>query len=145
MESPEEMLSGTDEAALKRIRAVSTLMDDVVSVPGTNVSVGLDPLLSLDPSPVGDVVGGAISLYIVAEAANLGVPYTTIVRMLGNVTVDVVVGSVPVIGALFDTLWKANEKNVALVEEYVEGRSDLGTDDGDDDAEFVSIDVQDDD
>ena len=145
METPEEMLSSTDEAALKRIRAVSTLMDDVVSVPGTNVSVGLDPLLSLDPSPVGDLVGAGISVYIVAEAANLGVPLTTVVRMLGNVTVDLAIGSVPVVGALFDTLWKANEKNVALVEKHVAGRSDLDVADEDDEDDFVSIDVQDDD
>ena len=145
MESSEMLLARTDEAALNRMRAVSSLLDEAVTVPGTNLSIGLDPLLSATPSPVGDAVGGAISLYIVAEAANLGVPYTTLVRMLGNVAVDVAIGSVPVVGALFDTLWKANEKNVALVERHVEGRSDLGGGIAgeDEDAAPVSIDVRD--
>ena len=142
MASPDELLDTTDEAALNRMRAVSKLMDDVVPIPGTNKSFGLDPLLSIDPSPVGDVIGGAVSLYIVAEAANLGVPYTTLVRMIGNVAVDVGIGSVPVLGVLFDAMWKANERNLSLVEEYVESRSDLDLDG--DDEDFVSIDVTDD-
>ena len=142
MATPDELIATTDEAALNRMRAVSTLMDDVVPIPGTNKSFGLDPLLSLDPSPVGDLIGGAISLYIVAESANLGVPYTTLVKMIGNVAVDVGIGSVPVLGVLLDAVWKANERNLGLVEEYVEGRTDLSMDDGDDE-DFVSIDVQD--
>ena len=145
MASPDELLSTTDEAALNRMRAVSKLMDDVVPIPGTNKSFGLDPLLSIDPSPVGDLIGSAISLYIVAEAANLGVPYTTLVKMIANVAVDLGVGSVPVLGVLFDAVWKANERNFSLVEEYVESRSDLdfGEDESDDE-DFVSIDVRDD-
>ena len=142
MASPDELLSTTDEAALNRMRAVSKLMDDAVPIPGTNKSFGLDPLLSIDPSPVGDVIGSAVSLYIVVEAANLGVPYTTLVKMIGNVAVDLGVGSVPVLGVLFDAVWKANERNLALVEEYVERRSDLDLES--DDEDFVSIDVQDD-
>ena len=145
MASPDELLDTTDEAALNRMRAVSKLMDDVVPIPGTDKSFGLDPLLSIDPSPVGDVIGGAISLYIVAESANLGVPYTTLVKMIGNVAVDVGIGSVPVLGVVFDAMWKANERNIALVEEFVENQTDLDFEGGsDDDEDFVSIDVQDD-
>ena len=143
MATPDELLDTTDEAALNRMRAVSKLMDDVVPIPGTDKSFGLDPLLSIDPSPVGDVIGGVVSLYIVAEAANLGVPYTTLVKMIGNVAVDVGIGSVPVLGVLFDAMWKANERNLSLVEKYVESRSDLSLDD-DSDEDFVSIDVKDD-
>ncbi len=143
MATIDELLATTDEAALNRMRAVSTLMDDVVPIPGTNKSFGIDPLLSIDPTPVGDLVGGAISLYIVAESANLGVPYTTLVKMIGNVAVDVGIGSVPVLGVLLDAVWKANKRNFALVEEYVERQSDLSFDERDDE-DFVSIDVNDD-
>ena len=143
MTTPDELIATTDEAALNRMRAVSKLMDDAVPIPGTNRSVGLDPLLSIDPSPVGDLVGGAVSLYIVAESANLGVPYTTLVKMLGNVAVDLGIGSVPVLGVLLDAVWKANERNLKLVEEYVEERSDLDFEDEGEGEDFVSIDVQD--
>ena len=144
MASLDELLSTTDEAALNRMRAVSKLMDDAVPIPGTNKSFGLDPLLSIDPSPVGDLIGSAISLYIVVESANLGVPYTTLVKMIGNVAVDLAIGSVPVLGVLFDAVWKANERNFSLVEEYVENRSDLDFEDDSDGEDFVSIDVTDD-
>ena len=62
----------------------------------------------------GDVVSAGFSLYIVAESAYLGVSFTTLVRMLANITADVASGSVPVVGTLFDAVWKANKRNVEL-------------------------------
>ncbi|MFC5970301.1 DUF4112 domain-containing protein [Halomarina salina] len=114
-----------DEAALDRMRAVADLLDEAVTIPGTDVKVGLDPIVSAIPV-VGPALSAGVSLYIVLEAANLGVPFTTVVRMLGNVTVDVATGSIPVVGPIFDTFWKTNAWNVDLVEEFLEGerRSD---------------------
>ncbi|MWG33292.1 DUF4112 domain-containing protein [Halomarina oriensis] len=108
-----------DEDALNRMRAVADLLDEAVTIPGTDVKVGLDPLVSAIPA-VGPVVSAGVSLYIVLEAANLGVPFTTVVRMLANVTVDVATGSIPVVGPIFDTFWKTNAWNVDLVEEFLE-------------------------
>ena len=136
-EKTREALDQADEAALRRVRTVAGLMDEAVRVPGTDYKVGLDPILGIVPGG-GDLVSAGVSLYIVAEAAYLGVPLSTLVKMLGTVTVDVVGGSVPVLGTLFDAYWKSNKWNVATLEEYlgVEGK-----DESTDPAEPVSIDV----
>jgi len=108
-----------DEAAVRRMQVVAYALDDSIEIPGTNVRVGLDPLLGLLPV-AGDAVSAVFSGYIVLESARLGVPYSTLVRMVANVTIDFAVGSVPVIGDLFDAAWKANVRNVELFEEHVE-------------------------
>ena len=111
-------LTRREEAALERVRKTATLLDDAVKIPGTDIGVGLDPLLGVAPVS-GDLVAGAISMYIVAEAARLGVPRETLLRMTVNVGVDVAVGSVPVVGTIIDALWQANEQNVSRIEEYL--------------------------
>lgn len=102
-----------DEAALHRMEAVAYALDESVRIPGTNASVGIDPILGVLPV-AGDLVSGAISLYIVVESANLGVTYTTLLRMIATIAVDVVGGSIPYLGTLFDSFWKANKRNVEL-------------------------------
>ncbi|MDT3436161.1 DUF4112 domain-containing protein [Haloarcula sp. 1CSR25-25] len=104
----------TEPPALGRVRTVAHLLDESVRVPGTDFRVGLDPLLGLVPF-VGDVLAGLCSLYIVAEAARLGVRKRTLVRMLFNVALDTLVGSVPFVGDFFDAYWKANVRNAALL------------------------------
>ena len=69
----------------------------------------------------GDAVLGAISLYIIYEAAQLGVPGHKLARMLANVGVEVLGGSVPIVGDLFDMALKANLRNLAIIEEHVRG------------------------
>jgi len=64
---------------------------------------------------VGDAVSGVVSLYIVVEAARLGVSYGTLLRMIANVAVDIAVGSLPIVGDAFDALWKSNRRNLRLV------------------------------
>ena len=115
-----DTLVGGEEAALKRMRTVSTLLDDAIRVPGTEFRVGIDPIVGILPV-AGDSVMSVISMYIVLEAANLGVPMSTVARMLANIAVDAVIGSIPVLGTLFDAGWKANKRNMKLVEQYVDG------------------------
>ncbi|QWC19898.1 DUF4112 domain-containing protein [Halorubrum sp. 2020YC2] len=103
-----------DRAAVKRIRYVAYVLDEGVRVPGIGYRVGIDPLLGILPG-AGDVLTGGISLYIVVEAARLGVSYTTLLRMIANVSLDVAAGAVPVVGDLFDVIWKANTRNLELV------------------------------
>jgi hypothetical protein len=121
-----------DPPALRRARAASRLLDAAVTVPGTSVRVGLDPLLSV--VPFGSLLGTLCSLYVVAEAARFGVPARTLVRMLGNLAVDTVVGAVPVVGPLADAVWQANVRNVALFERHVDGGADPEA--------FVGIDIE---
>ena len=115
-----DTLVGDEEAVLKRMRTVSTLLDDAIRVPGTEFRVGIDPIVGILPV-AGDSVMSVISTYIVLEAANLGVPMSTVARMLANIAVDAVAGSIPVFGTLFDAGWKANKRNMKLVEQYVDG------------------------
>jgi hypothetical protein len=106
-----EIPPGVDEAALHRMEAVAHALDESVRIPGTSARVGLDPILGAVPV-AGDLVSGAVSLYIVAESARLGVSRATLLRMIATISVDVVGGSVPYVGTLFDSFWKANVRNV---------------------------------
>jgi hypothetical protein len=92
-------------AALRRMETVA--LDESVRIPGTNASVGIDPILGVVPA-AGDLVSAGISPYIIAEAANLGGSRTTLLRMIATIGIDVVGGSIPYVGTLFDAFWKAN-------------------------------------
>ena len=108
-----------DPRSLQRLRRLGQLLDNSIRVPGTNFRFGLDTIIGLVPG-VGDLAGGALSLYILVEAARLGVPRPLLVRMGYNVAVDVLVGAVPVLGDLFDAAFKANLRNLALVQQHVD-------------------------
>ncbi len=94
------------------------LLDSSIPIPGTTRTIGLDSVIGLIPG-IGDVVGGLLSGYIILEAARAQVPTMTLVRMLGNVGIDTLVGVVPVFGDLFDAGWKANNKNVMLLQGHL--------------------------
>ena len=102
-------------ARLARVRRLSHALDSAVTIPRTGVRIGLDPILGVVPG-VGDVVPTAASAYVVAEAATLGVPRATLARMCLNRLVDAIVGSIPVVGDVFDVAWRANDRNVRLLE-----------------------------
>ncbi len=106
-----------DAARLDRLRRLAILLDNSIPIPGTGIRVGLDALLGLVPG-AGDLAGGAFSLYILLQAARLGVPRTLLARMGWNLVVDVVVGAVPLLGDLFDAGFKANMRNLALLERH---------------------------
>ena len=89
-----------------------------MSIPGTGIRFGLDPLLGLIPG-LGDVAGAAMGGYLVLLAGSLGAPTPDVLRMLSNVGIDAVVGAIPVIGDAFDFGWKANSRNLALLERFV--------------------------
>lgn len=80
---------------------------------------GLDPILGLVPG-LGDVAGAALSGYLVLLAARLGAPRVVVLRMVANVALDSVVGSVPLLGDAFDVAWKSNMRNLALLERAIE-------------------------
>jgi hypothetical protein len=109
----DDLPDSIDTAAVERMRAVAYVLDESIRVPGTDFRIGLDPLVGAVPG-VGDVVAGGLSLYVVLEAAYLGVSYTTLFRMLATVAVDTVGGAVPYVGGVFDAVWKANKRNVRL-------------------------------
>lgn len=108
-----------DTHALERLRRLGQLLDNSIPVPGTGFRFGLDTIIGLVPG-VGDLLGGALSLYIILQASRLGVPRPLLARMGYNVAVDVLVGSIPLVGDLFDAGFKANLRNLALIDQHVE-------------------------
>ncbi|HWK44271.1 MAG TPA: DUF4112 domain-containing protein [Stellaceae bacterium] len=103
---------------LARIRRVAWLVDAAFRVPGLRFRFGLNSLLGLPPV-AGDAALAVVSLYLIYEAARLGVPRAKLLRMLANVGVEVAVGSVPVLGDLLDMVWKANLRNLEIVERHL--------------------------
>lgn len=109
---------GTLDRRLERLRWVGWILDSSVRIPGTGIRFGIDAIIGLVPG-LGDIIAGALSLYIIAESAKLGVPRALLARMGWNVAIDTLVGEVPVLGDLFDVAWKANMRNLKLLEEHL--------------------------
>ncbi|MCC5616341.1 DUF4112 domain-containing protein [Nostoc sp. CHAB 5836] len=108
----------TKAPTLKRLRQLSRLLDNVITIPGTQIGFGLDPILGLIPIG-GDFLGIMFSSYIILEAARLGVSRATLGKMVLNVIIDGLVGAIPVLGDFFDFAWRANTNNIKLLEEYL--------------------------
>ena len=107
-----------DSQRTRRVRALGKLLDNSIVVPGTGWKIGLDPIIGLIPG-IGDLIGAVLSGYIILEGARADMPPVMIARMLMNVGFDTLVGAVPVLGDVFDAAWKANTKNVALLERHL--------------------------
>lgn len=120
-ERVEAILAPEDEAALARLRALARLMDDSITIPGTTYRFGLDSLFGLLPV-VGDTATALVSAFIIREAARLGAPPALLGRMTMNALLDWGIGTIPVAGDLFDAAWKANKKNVDLLERFLRTR-----------------------
>ena len=106
-------------ATRERLRALAWLLDSSIPIPGTRLTVGLDALIGLFPV-LGDLVGVLLSSYILGEAARLGAPKSVLLRMAANVGVEGVVGIVPFAGDVFDAAFKANQRNVRLLEAWMD-------------------------
>lgn len=106
------------QAAMARLEALATLMDNSFNLPGTNIRMGFDALLGLIPI-IGDLISQAISSYLIWEAKRLGVSKFTLWRMIGNSAVDTVVGFIPFLGDAFDVTFRSNARNVALLKAHL--------------------------
>ena len=109
---------------LARIDKLATLLDSALVVPGTNIRFGLDAIVGLVPG-IGDFVTSLVSLYIVHEARQLGAPIHLLVRMVANIAIDGIVGSVPLAGDIFDVMWRANRRNMALLYEHLRSKGEF--------------------
>ena len=110
----------------RNLERVAWLMDRAIRIPGTRITLGLDALLGLFPLG-GDVLTGLVQVGLVLVALkHYRVPSHVAARMLGNVLLDVAVGAVPLLGDLFDVAFKANTRNLKLLEPYGH-RGDDGT------------------
>lgn len=93
---------------------LSHILDDFIRIPGTSIRFGLDGIVGLIPG-IGDILGGIASCVIIVAAWIRGVPYVILSRMAANVVIEVVVGTIPLLGDAFDIAWRANRRNYALL------------------------------
>jgi hypothetical protein len=107
-----------DRSRVERLHGLARMLDSAFVVPGTNFRFGLDAIIGLIPG-VGDLIGAGLSGFILVEAARIGIPKSVMLRMGWNVAVETVVGAVPFAGDLFDAAYKANNRNIRLLDRYL--------------------------
>ncbi len=100
-------------ATEQRIGRVTRVLDELVSVPGTPIKVGLDPLIGLIPV-AGDVYGAVIGSWVILEASRFGIPKVVLGRMIANLLVDLGIGAIPLLGDLYDVAFRSNRRNLDL-------------------------------
>ncbi len=107
-------MSQTKSKTTDRNQKLAELLDSKFRIPGTNIRFGIDPIIGLVPG-LGDWLGGLLSLYFLVYAAVLEARVPVLLRMLLNILLDVVVGTIPLLGEIFDVSWKANLRNAELL------------------------------
>lgn len=111
-----------DVESLKWVEKISHLMDSRFTIPGTKIRFGLDPVLSLIPI-LGDLATYIVSGVLIYTMHNHGASRKVVLKMVINATLDAIIGAIPLIGTVFDTFFRANERNIRLLREhYQEGK-----------------------
>ncbi|MDJ0691097.1 MAG: DUF4112 domain-containing protein [Xenococcaceae cyanobacterium MO_188.B32] len=103
---------------LKRIRKIANLLDTAIGIPGTKIRLGLDPIWGFIPGG-GDLITAVISAYMIYLAARFGLERAEIFEMIKNVAIETAIGSVPVAGDIFDAYFKANIRNLEILEKHI--------------------------
>ena len=103
---------------MERLDFLAWFTDSAVRIPGTSRTIGADAFLSLIPG-VGSFMGTGLSLYAVAEAIRHGAPARVLARMGLNIAADTLIGAIPVLGFFFDLVFKANQRNLALLRQHL--------------------------
>jgi hypothetical protein len=114
----EHMGKAKQQRMIERLQRYAWLLDNSIPVPGLKYRIGWDPIIGLLPG-IGDAIGAVLSMYIVLEGARSGLPRVILLRMGLNIAVELVLGTIPLFGNLFDMAWKANVRNVRLLEYYI--------------------------
>lgn len=112
-------LGGSPGEVRRRMEAMERLLERSLTIPGTEIGIGLDSVVGLVPV-LGDVVGAALGAYLVWEARNLGLPKWKLWQMIGNVAFDAAIGAVPVAGDLFDFAFRSNTRNMRIVRAHLD-------------------------
>lgn len=109
---------------LRRIRKIAKLLDTAIGIPGTKFRIGLDPILGLIPGG-GDLVGAAISAYMIYLATSFGLEKSKVTQMIKNIALETTVGFVPIVGDIFDVYFKANIRNLDILEQHLAQTDEL--------------------
>ena len=112
----DEEIIELNEEKLLRLKLLSERLDDSIKIPGTNQKIGIDAIIGLIPI-LGDFIGVIFSTYIMYSGIKMGVSSKIVKKMAANIAIEFIIGSIPIIGDIFDALWKANKRNVELIEE----------------------------
>lgn len=118
MTNPSITIDLTPRGTLQRLDWLAWFTDSALRIPGTSRTVGADGVLSLIPG-VGSLLGAGLSLYVLGEALRHGVPTRLLTRMGLNIAADTALGAIPVVGFLFDFVFKANQRNLALLRQHL--------------------------
>lgn len=115
--------AGIDQVkTLKRLKTIARVMDTAIGIPGTRFRLGADSIIGLVPG-AGDLVTLGISLYTLRLAQQLGAPKPLLIKMGVNVAIDTGLGSIPVLGDIFDAYFKSNTMNLKLLTDYLDSKS----------------------
>ena len=115
--------AGSDLAAqrLRIARFLADLLDQRITIPGTSIRVGLDPILGLVPG-VGDLLANVTGSAILLIAAQFNIPKIVLLRMGLNIAINSMIGAIPIFGDIFSIWFRSNVKNVQLLEHYAGAR-----------------------
>ena len=98
--------------------SLARVLDDAVAIPGTHVGIGLDAIIGFFLPTLGDAATGLCSLCLLLVGFQMRVPHVVLLRMVFNIALDTVLGSVPLFGDVFDLFWRSNRKNLQLLQRY---------------------------
>jgi hypothetical protein len=104
---------------IDRLDFIARLLDTAFVVPGTNIRFGIEAVIRLMPG-IGDAVASALSCVILIEAHRLGVPPRILARMIANVLLEGTAGAMPVVGDMFDIVFRANRRNIRILRDYMQ-------------------------
>ena len=115
----EQLTDAERERRQRQVETLSSVLDSKFRIPGTQIRFGVDAVLGIVPG-IGDSIGLIASAAVISQAIGLGARGFTLARMFANVGVDALVGSIPLLGTLFDVVFRANERNVRLLARHVD-------------------------
>ena len=107
-----------DAKRIDHLQRIANVMDSAVRIPGTRLRIGLDSIVGLIPA-IGDTAAMLPAAYIIGSAWRMGLPRRDLARMVGNSAIDTLIGSVPLLGDIFDVGFKANLKNMAILQDHL--------------------------
>lgn len=120
--NPRALFKTSDRHVDEGLEKVSYALDQMFRIPGTEIRFGLDPIIGFLLPVAGDSISILISSYLVLRSIQYGLPKVIIGRMVFNIAMDYVLGSVPFVGDFMDFAVKANKKNVELLNRFAEGK-----------------------
>ncbi|MEP7053524.1 MAG: DUF4112 domain-containing protein [Pseudomonadota bacterium] len=98
--------------------SLARVLDDAFTIPGTHMRIGLDAILGFFLPTIGDAATGLCSLSLLVLGFQMGVPRVVLLRMVFNIALDTLLGSIPFVGDVFDLFWRSNRRNLELLRRY---------------------------